>query len=214
MDEIEKLTIDYYDKNAESFRIGTKDHDVSQNIAAFLGALPKGRNLDILDFGCGPGRDLNVFKQLGHSPTGLDGSKEFCKMIKELSKLPILHQKFLHLELEENSFDGIFANASLFHIPSLELPRVLRELHFALRKGGILFSSNPRGSTEGWQGERYGNYMEFEESEIYLKQNGFKILDHFYRPSGKPRELQPWLAIVSQRKELKKALKKKIQNKN
>ena len=202
LEEIENLTIGHYEDNAESFRIGTKDHDVSQNIAAFLGALPKGKQLDILDFGCGPGRDLNVFKQMGHRPTGLDGSKEFCKMTQKLSKFPILHQKFLHLELEDNSFDGVFANASLFHVPSLELSRVLKEIHSALRKGGILFSSNPRGSSEGWQGQRYGHYMEFEESQIYLKQNGFKILDHYYRPSGKPRELQPWLAIVSQRQEL------------
>ena len=202
LEEIENLTIGHYEDNAESFRIGTKDHDVSQNIAAFLGALPKGKQLDILDFGCGPGRDLNVFKQMGHRPTGLDGSKEFCKMTQKLCKFPILHQKFLHLELEDNSFDGVFANASLFHVPSLELSRVLKEIHSALRKGGILFSSNPRGSTEGWQGQRYGHYMEFEESQIYLKQNGFKILDHYYRPSGKPRELQPWLAIVSQRQEL------------
>ena len=203
LEEIENLTIGHYEDNAESFRIGTKDHDVSQNIEAFLGALPKGKQLDILDFGCGPGRDLNVFKQMGHRPTGLDGSKEFCKMTQKLSKFPILNQKFLHLELEDNSFDGVFANASLFHVPSLELSRVMKEIHSALRKGGILFSSNPRGSTEGWQGQRYGHYMEFEESEIYLKQNGFKILDHYYRPSGKPRELQPWLAIVSQRQELK-----------
>ena len=201
LEEIENLTIGHYEDNAESFRIGTKDHDVSQNIAAFLGALPKGKQLDILDFGCGPGRDLNVFKQMGHRPTGLDGSKEFCKMTQKLSKFPILHQKFLHLELEDNSFDGVFANASLFHVPSLELSRVLKEIHSALRKGGILFSSNPRGSSEGWQGQRYGHYMEFEESEIYLKKNGFKILDHYYRPSGKPKELQPWLAIVSQRQE-------------
>ena len=201
LEEIENLTIGHYEDNAESFRIGTKDHDVSQNIAAFLGALPKGKQLDILDFGCGPGRDLNVFKQMGHRPTGLDGSKEFCKMTQQLSKFRILHQKFLHLELEDNSFDGVFANASLFHVPSLELSRVLKEIHSALRKGGILFSSNPRGSTEGWQGQRYGHYMEFEESEIYLKKNGFKILDHYYRPSGKPKELQPWLAIVSQRQE-------------
>ena len=201
--EIEKFTIAHYENNAESFRVGTKDHDVSQNIAAFLGALPKDKKLDILDFGCGPGRDVNVFKEMGHRPTGLDGSKEFCKMTQQLSNCPILNQRFLHLELEDNSFDGIFANASLFHVPSLELPRVLRELHSSLRKGGILFSSNPRGNAEGWQGQRYGHYMEFEVSDIYLKQSGFKIIDHYYRPSGKPIERQPWLAIVSQRQELK-----------
>ena len=167
--EIERLNIAHYDENAESFRIGTKDHDVSQNIAALLDALPKEKTLDILDFGCGPGRDMCVFKSMGHRPTGLDGSKEFCKMAVKQSGCPTLNQQFLKLELEENSYDGIFANASLFHVPSKELPRVLNELHCALRKDGILFSSNPRGNAEGWQGQRYGHYMEFEASETFLQ---------------------------------------------
>ena len=201
--EIEKLNIAHYDENAESFRIGTKDHDVSQNIAALLDALPKEKTLDILDFGCGPGRDMCVFKSMGHRPTGLDGSKEFCKMAVKQSGCPTLNQQFLKLELEENRYDGIFANASLFTVPSQELPRVLKELHSALRKDGILFSSNPRGNAEGWQGQRYGHYMEFEASETFLQQSGFKIIKHFYRPEGMPREHQPWLAIVSQRQEQK-----------
>ncbi len=203
LDEIEGLTIAHYEDNAESFQVGTKDHDVSQNIEAFLSALPKENFLDILDFGCGPGRDLCVFKELGHRPTGLDGSKEFCKMAVKQSGCPTLNQQFLKLELEENSFDGIFANASLFHVPSKELPRVLNELHCALRKDGILFSSNPRGNAEGWQGQRYGHYMEFEASETFLQQSGFKIIEHYYRPAGKPRVEQTWLAIVSQRQEPK-----------
>jgi len=201
LDEVEEFTIAHYEDNAESFQVGTKDHDVSQNIDAFLSALPKGNFLDILDFGCGPGRDLCVFKELGHRPTGLDGSKEFCKMAEQQSDCPTLNQQFLKLELEENSYDGIFANASLFHVPSKELPRVLNELHCALRKDGILFSSNPRGNAEGWQGQRYGHYMEFEASEAYLLQSGFKIIKYFYRPAGMPREHQPWLAIVSQRQD-------------
>ncbi|MCH2269042.1 MAG: class I SAM-dependent methyltransferase [SAR324 cluster bacterium] len=203
LEEIEKFTIAHYEDNAESFRVGTKDHDVSQNIAALLGALPKDKTLDILDFGCGPGRDMCVFKSLGHRPVGLDGSKEFCKMAQQLSDCPTLNQQFLKLELKDNNYDGIFANASLFHVPSQELPRVLRELHSALRKDGILFSSNPRGNAEGWQGQRYGHYMEIEASETFLEQSGFRIIEHYYRPSGKPREQQPWLAIVSQRQDLK-----------
>jgi len=201
--EIERLNIAHYDENAESFRIGTKDHDVSQNIAALLDALPKEKTLDILDFGCGPGRDMCVFKSMGHRPTGLDGSKEFCKMAVKQSGCPTLNQQFLKLELEENRYDGIFANASLFTVPSQELPRVLKELHSALRKDGILFSSNPRGNAEGWQGQRYGHYMEFEASETFLQQSGFKIIEYYYRPAGKPRAEQPWLAIVSQRQEQK-----------
>jgi SAM-dependent methyltransferase len=197
LEEIEKFNIAHYEENAESFRIGTQHHDVSQNIAALLDALPQEKTLDILDFGCGPGRDLRVFKALGHRPVGLDGCKEFCKMAQEQSGCPTLNQQFLKLELEENSYDGIFANASLFCVPSQELPRVLTELHSALKKDGILFSSNPRGNAEGWQGQRYAHYMEFETSQLFLQQAGFKTVEHFYRPAGKPRVEQPWLAIVS-----------------
>ncbi len=198
LDEIEKVTLSHYENNAESFWHGTRDHDVSQNIEAFLKALPDDKPLDILDFGCGPGRDLHTFKSLGHSPVGLDGSKAFCDMAEKHSTCPVLNQQFLNLDLEENSFDGVFANASLFHIPSLELPRVLKELHRALRTDGILFCSNPRGDAEGWQGQRYGHYMEIEVSEDYLQKAGFKIIHHYYRPEGQSREEQPWLAIVSQ----------------
>jgi len=199
LEDIERFTIDHYERNAESFWTGTRDHDVSQNIEAFLQALPKDKVLDVLDLGCGPGRDMCTFKALGHRPVGLDGSKAFCEMTLQNSGCPALHQQFLNLDLGENSFDGIFANASLFHIPGQELARVLAELHRALRPGGILFSSNPRGNGEGWQGQRYGHYMELENSKAYLVQAGFKIIDHYYRPAGKPREQQPWLAIVSQR---------------
>lgn len=204
LDEIESHTLGHYDNNVEAFWLGTRDHDVSQNIEAFLRELPQDKRLDILDFGCGPGRDMCTFKALGHKPTGLDGSKAFCQLAHQHSGCPILHQQFLRLELEEVSFDGIFANASLFHVPSQELPRVLGELHRALRLGGILFSSNPRGSSEGWQGQRYGHYMEFETNRIYLEQAGFEIIHHYYRPHGKPREQQPWLAIVSQSSDRKK----------
>jgi SAM-dependent methyltransferase len=197
LNKIETITLGYYDANAESFWEGTKDHDVTQNLEAFLSACIQGKSLDILDFGCGPGRDVTYFKASGHLPTGLDGSEEFCRFARQYTDCPILQQSFLNLELPEETFDGIFANASLFHIPSQELPRVLRELHGALRPGGILFSSNPRGNGEGWQGQRYGHYMELESSRSYLETAGFEIVHHYYRPSGKPREEQPWLAIVS-----------------
>ncbi|MEM7392969.1 MAG: class I SAM-dependent methyltransferase, partial [Verrucomicrobiota bacterium] len=115
------------------------------------------------------------------------------------TQCPILHQTFLKIDLPAGGFDGIFANASLFHVPSQELPGLLKKLHQALKPAGILFSSNPRGRHEGWNDRRYGNYMEFEASRSYLEQAGFEILHHYYRPANQPRANQPWLAIVSRR---------------
>lgn len=102
-----------------------------------------------------------------------------------------------YLDLPSLSFDGVFANAALFHVPSQELPRVLDDLHTALRPSGILFISNPRGDGEGWSGQRYGHYLQFEASKRFLEEAGFEVLDHFYRPSGKPKHEQPWLAILA-----------------
>jgi SAM-dependent methyltransferase len=198
--DIERVTLGHYDENAQAFWQGTRDHDVSQNYDKFLSQFTHQQSLDILDFGCGPGRDLSYFKSLGHRPVGLDGSPSFCDMARAHSGCPVLHQSFLSLNLPEQSFDGIFANASLFHVPSSELPRVLEELHAALRTGGILFTSNPRGSSEGWSGTRYGHFLEFESSQAYLESASFQILDHYYRPEGVPRAQQPWLAIVSQKR--------------
>lgn len=149
LNEIETITLNHYNLNAEAFWNGTKDHDVVQNYEAFLSPFPKGKKLDILDLGCGPGRDVKYFQSLGHRPVGLDGSGVFCSMARSYTGCQILHQKFLSLKLPKQAFDGIFANASLFHVPSQELSRVLFDLNAALRPDGVLFLSNPRGNGEG-----------------------------------------------------------------
>jgi SAM-dependent methyltransferase len=197
--EIESVTLGHYNDNAASFWEGTRDHDVTQNYQALLGRFPAGLSLNILDLGCGPGRDLAYFKALGHRPVGLDGSEAFCALAREHTGCEVLHQQFLSMNLPDAAFDGVFANASLFHVPGQELPRVLRQLWRALRPGGILFSSNPRGEQEGWSGRRYGNFMEFGTSSAHLEAAGFEVVDHYYRPQGLPRESQPWLAIVSRK---------------
>ncbi len=204
LQRITNLTLASYSASADEFWQGTRDHDVTQNYAAFLSACLQGKSadttLDILDFGCGPGRDLRYFKSLGHRAVGLDGCVDFCRMARDYSGCVVLQQSFLQTQLDAQSFDGIFANASLFHVPSQALPRVLRELHAALRVGGVLFTSNPRGDGEGWSGRRYGHWMEFDVSERYWREAGFAIVDHYYRPAGMPRAEQAWLALVSRKR--------------
>jgi SAM-dependent methyltransferase len=197
---LSERTFAHYAQRAEDFRAGTADHDVSQNIDALLRHIVARPPFTILDFGCGPGRDLQAFKALGHRAIGLDGTARFASMARQDSGCEVLHQDFLALELPAGFFDGIFANASLFHVPTQELPRVLGQLHAALKTGGVLFSSNPRGNNEeGWNGERYSVHHDLKGWRRYLTGARFNELEHYYRPAGLPRDQQPWLASVWRR---------------
>ena len=198
--QIATLTLAHYQQRAAEFRANTRDHDVSQNIAALLRHIEASPPFRILDFGCGPGRDLAAFRSLGHEAIGLEGAREFAEMARADSGCIVWQQDFLQLQLPAAHFDGIFANASLFHVPSLALPRVLAELRAALKPGGVLFSSNPHGENlEGWNRGRYGAYHDLQGWRRYLTAAGFTELEHYYRPTGLPRAQQPWLASLWRR---------------
>lgn len=194
---ISDRTLDDYRANAEAFREGTWGHDVSQNIDALLRHIRGEPPLRILDLGCGPGRDLKTFQARGHVAVGLDGAEPFVRMARAETGCDVLHQNFLELVLPCESFDGIFANAVLFHVPSREISTVLSRLRESLRPEGVLFASNPRGENqEGWSGSRYGTWYDWPTWRQIVESVGFVELEHYYRPAGLPRDQQPWLASV------------------
>lgn len=190
-------TLEHYQARAAAFWEGTRHHDVAQNIEALLNSIQGPPPFTILDFGCGPGRDLQAFVQRGHRAIGLEGAPALAAMARSHSGCEVWQQDFLGLDLPAAHFDGVFANASLFHVPRQELPGVLRQLHATLKPAGVLFSSNPRGNNEeNIDGERYGAYYDLAAWRVYLTAAGFIELEHYYRPPGLPREQQPWLASV------------------
>ncbi len=194
---ITRRTLAHYDGNAEGFFAGTRDHDVSQNIGALLDAIEASAPYAVLDLGCGPGRDLATFSALGHHAVGVDGAARFVEMARAFSGCEVWQQDFVALDLPPARFDGVYANASLFHVPRAALPAVLAKLHATLKPGGVLFSSNPRGDNrEGWSGARYGSYHDYAAWAAYLDAAGFDPVRHYYRPAGLPRDQQPWLASV------------------
>lgn len=198
--QITALTLADYNRSADGFREGTRDHDVSQNIDALLRHMPGKPPFTILDFGCGPGRDLKAFVALGHTPIGLEGAARFVEMARADTGCEVWLQDFLALDLPESRFDGVFANASLQHVPAAHLPRVLGELRATLQPGGVLFSSTPRGANEeGFNRGRYSAYHEVATWRRFVTEAGFVELEHYYRPAGLPREQQPWLASVWRR---------------
>jgi SAM-dependent methyltransferase len=194
---ISRDTLQHYERRAEAFWEGTREHDVSQNIDALLSAIEGPAPYTVLDFGCGPGRDLKAFTDRGHVAVGLEGSPTFAEMARRYSGCEVWQQDFLALDLPRERFDGVYANASLFHVPSMRLTQVLQALRQTLKPGGVLFASNPRGhNEEGWNAGRYGVYYDLERWRTHVEAAGFVELGHYYRPPGLPREQQPWLASL------------------
>ena len=199
-------TIADYEAVAPDYAKGNMNHDVTQNIEALLTPLAsRPQPLDILDVCCASGRDLVTFTKLGHRAVGLDGVTAFCEMARELSGCEVLEQDLTMLDLPSERFDGIFANACLFHVPSVSLPGTLVALAATLRPGGVLFVSNAHGfgeDKEGWTSGRTPSTRSYvcwlsERSWIErCEAAGFELLASYYRPPGRPREQQPFLATV------------------
>ena len=197
LQRLSEITIGHYDRVADDYWYGTRNHDVSQNYEAFLEAIEGKPPFDILDLGCGPGRDLQYFNSMGHAVIGLDGSEALVSLARLHSGCEVLQQNFLAMNLPEYRFDGVFANASLFHVPSQELPRILLEVSTTLKSRGVLFCSNPRGNNEeGMGGSRYSCFFDLDTWRDYVVDAGFIEVQHYFRPTGLPRDRQPWLATV------------------
>ncbi len=198
----ETITIAEYQATADSFRQGTWDHDVTQNRQALTQAMPRNPGR-ILDFGCGPGRDLVAFQAEGHEAIGLDATPAFVTMARDTTGCEVWQQNFLDLDLPDQHFDGIFANASLIHVPQAEMLRVLQELGRSLVENGAIVMSLARGEGEGFAnrptGQRYTSFWEYETMTPILEQAGFQICDHYYRPPGLPQAMQSWVVIVARR---------------
>jgi len=212
-----QATIDDYDAIAAGFDAGNANHDVSQNIEALLKPLlakaePGASHpvLDILDLGCAGGRDLLDFARRGHRPVGLEGSSAFCELAraKVAGKEPAIEvwqQNLCELSLPPTRFDGVFANAVLFHVPLECLDDVIAQIWTTLKPGGIFFASNAHGFGQDKEGWTEGRTPDTQSWVCWLSEStwrqrceaaGFVMQDLYYRPPGRPRECQPFLASV------------------
>jgi SAM-dependent methyltransferase len=156
-EDMVSATVDCYNTHGENLRTETKDRYGERLHTTFLGALglpSKGKR--VLDLGCGPGRDSVRFQSLGMVATALDGSSTMAEMARDNGCETVLLQDLHDLDLQDASFDGIFAKRSIFHVYSPLLPKVLRQLWCALDDGGVLFSSNARALDELFAGDHDG----------------------------------------------------------
>ena len=188
-------TLTYYNTNAHRFTSDTLDVEFSTIQDSFLALLPPGSL--ILDFGCGSGRDSRYFLQKGYRVEACDGSEEMVKAATRNAGIPVKKMLFSELN-EENRYDGIFACASILHVPSKELPDILTRMKRAVKPGGILYVSFKYGTFEGIRNGRYFTDQTEESLQVILdKVGGLEIIRTGITGDARPgREDEKWLNVL------------------
>lgn len=192
-------TLQYYNVNAESFAANTVAVDFSQIQQEFLSTLPPGAN--ILDFGCGSGRDTKYFLEQGYKVDAIDGSPMLCKLASTHTGIKVRQMLFQELHAKEK-YDGIWACASILHVAKNELPDILQRMHNALKPDGIIYASFKYGDFEGERNGRY--FSDFTEESFYKMVKGIHglVMEKMWITGDvrDGREEEKWLNIILRRK--------------
>ena len=138
-------TLSYYEANAERFVENTRDIDMDSIYEPFLSLLSPGAH--VLDAGCGSGRDSRAFLERGYEVTALDASEAMVELASHHIGRPVLHLSFDQVRFREH-FDGVWASASLLHVPRHSIAKVLERLVIALKVGGVMYASFKYGEGE------------------------------------------------------------------
>lgn len=198
MIEAVDTTMKYYQQNASTFVEETVSANMHDAQARFLRMLPS--HAYILDFGCGSGRDAKAFLEQGYRVDAIDGSAELCRRASDLIGQPVKQMLFEDLSAVEQ-YDGIWACASILHLPRKELMCVLQKISDALKSGGILYTSFKYGEFEGIRGKRYFTDLT-EESLTGLMETvpSLQIVDTWITNDVRPgREEEQWINILARR---------------
>jgi len=191
-------TLRHYTARADQYAHGLMTLDTGDSRRRFLARLPA--PADILDLGCGPGRDLAAFAAAGHRACGIDGCPALAAQAGRRSGRPVGVQDLARDPgLPAQSFDGVFAHDLFFHIPD-PLP-LLRAVADSLRQGGVFYACDPTGdNVEGlMDGERWVAFRRPQRWKSLARQAGFTLLEEWRRPLNAPRHRQDWLATLWRR---------------
>ncbi len=158
-------TLDYYNQNADKFVKGTFFVDFTDTQDRFLNDLKEGSY--ILDFGCGSGRDTKYFLNQGYGVDAIDGSEELCKIASVYTGITVKQMLFSELN-EKERYEGIWACASILHLPKSELKPVLQKMAAAVKDGGIVYTSFKYGEFEGKRNGRHFTDFTLESFQEFM----------------------------------------------
>jgi len=160
-----------------------------------------GTGAQILDAGCGAGRDMAWLEGQGARMTGVDLSRGMLAQARQITRGPLAQMDLRHLAFRDGRFGGVWCAASLLHLPKAEAPDTLRELRRVLRPGGLLHLSIQEGEGEQWESNPYGTAERLfarylaEEAAALLHDAGFAVLDLVVNDAGTRR----WLSFLARR---------------
>lgn len=183
----------YYHKHSKEFIEDTFECDMSEQYRFFEKYL-NGKGT-ILDIGFGSGRDSLYFQSKGYEVYAIDPEEEFVKNGKRIGIHNVFQLKAEDISYE-NMFDGIWACASLLHVPSKCLNDVFKRCSRALKQNGVMYVSFKYGDFEGIRNGRYYLDLTSESIKIYLEGTDLKIVDCELSFDVRPNRDEKWINFI------------------
>ncbi|QEY58997.1 methyltransferase domain-containing protein [Pseudomonas sp. C27(2019)] len=185
------MTVQFYETNAEQFAQDTLEVDMSALHERFLAMIPPASR--VLDAGCGAGRDTAAFLQLGYEVEAFDASAKLVEIAKEVSGIAVQHSTFLNFTSKQ-PFAGIWACASLLHVPAVSMSATLQHLAGLLQAEGVLYVSFKYGEEDTERDGRLFTNCTEQRLQDFLEGTGLSIKETWLSNDQRPdRTDEQWL---------------------
>lgn len=190
-------SIDYYEKHSNDYYEATVDLDMSEQLERFFELLPE--NAEVLDLGCGSGRDTVWLEEAGCYVTPMDGSTQMCELAGIYTDKEVLNLTFEEMDFEE-VFDGIWACASLTHVPKSEIDRIMVKVEKALCPSGVLYMSFPEGEgMEEAYGRAFNKYTPETLHSMMRRHDSLEIIDIWLSDDVRPGNDRQWVNVLARK---------------
>lgn len=196
-------SIDYYNRYAVPYYEETVDVDMTEVIEPFMELLPE--NAEVLDLGCGSGRDTIVLEERGFYVTPMDGSEEMCKLAEINTDQEVLQMTYDEMEFDD-VFDGIWACAALVHLTDDEIREIMKKLIQALKADGILYFSVHKGDRDGiYNGRYFRDYTRKELSDLMEEFPELELINMWTTQDARSGKSDgQWLNVLAKKSDIER----------